>query len=300
MTHTDINIKGFVARLPVAARPYALLMRLDRPIGTWLLLLPGWWAIVLAAGGVPGMDGRMVWLFALFGIGAVVMRGAGCVINDLWDRDLDAQVERTRGRPLASGAVTRRQAFVFLFVLLLIGLAILLQLSLAAIVLGVVSVGFIVVYPLMKRITWWPQAMLGLTFNFGALMGWAAVGGDVGLAAILLYAGGFFWTLGYDTVYAHQDMEDDARIGIKSTALRLGARSRIWVARFYVVAWMFFLAAFVAAGAGVAGLLPVMAGAWHFAWQVKSWQPQDPASALRIFRSNRDFGLLLLLGAALA
>ncbi|MGZ9109210.1 MAG: 4-hydroxybenzoate octaprenyltransferase [Micavibrio sp.] len=300
MTHTDINTKGWISRLPSAVRPYALLMRLDRPIGTWLLLLPGWWAIVLAAGGVFALNRSDLWLLALFGVGAVVMRGAGCVINDLWDRNLDQKVERTKARPLASGVLSVRQALIFLVALLFIGLVILLQMSLIAILLGFLSLLFIIAYPVMKRVTWWPQAFLGLTFNFGALIGWAAVTEIVELPALLLYAAGFFWTLGYDTIYAHQDIEDDLRAGIKSTALRFGPRSKIWIARFYIMAWLLLLLAFVIAGSGPLGLIVLVGAGAHFRWQLRRWVPEDPASALAVFRSNRDFGLILLAAAALS
>lgn len=300
MTHTDINTKGWIARLPAAFRPYALLMRLDRPIGTWLLLLPGWWAIALSAGGGFSLNRHDLVLLALFGIGALVMRGAGCVVNDLWDRRLDRLVERTKTRPLASGAVSARRAVLFLFFLLSVGFLILIQLGLTAILLGVLSLGFVAAYPAMKRITWWPQAFLGLTFNFGALIGWAAVTGVVGLPALLLYASGFFWTLGYDTIYAHQDMEDDVQAGIKSTALRLGTRSKIWIARFYCLAWLLLVLSFVTAGAGLPALLVLGAAGWHFRWQLKNWRTEDPSSALSIFRSNRDFGLLVFAAALLS
>lgn len=300
MTHTDINTKGWIARLPKAMRPYALLMRLDRPIGTWLLLLPGWWAVVLSAGGGLELNRADINVLALFALGAIVMRGAGCVINDLWDRKLDRQVERTRARPLASGEVSVRNAIIFLAGLLLIGFLILLQLSLVAILLGILSVGFIVAYPVMKRITWWPQAFLGLTFNFGALIGWAAVTGIVGLPALLLYSAGFFWTLGYDTIYAHQDTEDDMQIGIKSSALRLGQRSKIWIARFYSLSWLLLVMGFVLAGAGFPALLVLGAAGWHFRWQLKTWQLDDPRSSLAIFRSNRDFGLIVFAAALLS
>jgi 4-hydroxybenzoate polyprenyltransferase len=300
MTHTDINTKGWLALLPAGMQPYAVLMRLDRPIGTWLLLLPGWWVILLAAGGITTMNAQDWFIFALFGAGAVIMRGAGCVINDLWDRDLDVMVERTRTRPLASGAVHTQQAAIFLLGLLLLGLLILLQLNIMARLLGFLAMIFVVSYPYMKRITWWPQAFLGLTFNFGALMGWAAMTGTVSLAALLIYIAGFFWTLGYDTVYAHQDREDDMRVGIKSTALRLGAKSRIWVARFYIISWLLLLLAFVMAGAGFISILPLAAAGWHLYGQIKTWLPENPASSLKIFRTNRDFGLLVLLAAALS
>lgn len=292
--HTDIKPDGWIGRLPAGVRPYALLMRLDRPIGTWLLLLPGWWALALAGGGVRGLD----WvLFILFGIGAVIMRGAGCVINDVWDRDLDRQVERTRARPLAAGTVSRRQALLFAGVLFAMGLLILLRMSPAAIVLGVLTVPLIVAYPLMKRVTWWPQAFLGITFNAGALIGWAAVTNDVPLAAITLYAGGILWTLGYDTVYAHQDKDDDALIGVKSTARRLGAASRVWVAGFHAGAGVLIFAAFVMAGAGLASYTLLLLAGAQAAWRIYEWDMDSPRSSLVTFRSARDFGLLVLLAA---
>jgi 4-hydroxybenzoate polyprenyltransferase len=299
MTHTDINTKGWIARMPPVLHPYLLLMRLDRPIGTWLLLLPGWWAIMLAAGGALSLNASDLTLLVLFGVGAVVMRGAGCVINDIWDRDLDKKVERTQSRPLAAGTISVRAAILFLCGLLLAGLAILLQMNLMAVLLGVLSLVLVTTYPLMKRITWWPQAFLGLTFNFGALIGWAAVTGVVGLPALCLYASGFFWTLGYDTIYAHQDAEDDMRVGIKSSALRLGQRSRIWIARFYAVSWVLLVLAFVLSDAGLISLLVLAGAGWHLRWQLKSWAIGDAASALAIFRSNRNYGLLVFAATAL-
>ncbi|MCB1529543.1 MAG: 4-hydroxybenzoate octaprenyltransferase [Rhodospirillales bacterium] len=293
MSHTDIKSKGWVTALPQSWRPYALLMRLDRPIGWWLLLLPGWWAIVLASG---GPDISTLILMGLFWAGAIVMRGAGCIINDLWDRNLDKKVARTRLRPLASGAVSVKQALVFLVVLLALGLAILLQMPPTCILLGLFSITLIVIYPYMKRITFWPQAFLGLTFNFGALMGWAAVTDDLRLPALLLYAASIFWTLGYDTIYAHQDREDDAVVGVKSTALLFGSRSKIWVAGFFISCWILLCAAGWAAAPGsyiVHFLVP--AGA-HFFWQLYRWDMNDPASSLRIFKSNQYLGLLVLLG----
>lgn len=299
MTHTDINTKGWLARMPAALHPYLLLMRLDRPIGTWLLLLPGWWAIMLAAGGAVSLNASDIQLLVLFGVGAIVMRGAGCVINDIWDRDLDKKVERTQGRPLAAGTISVRAAILFLCALLLLGLTILLQMNIVAVLLGVLSLVLVVTYPLMKRVTWWPQAFLGLTFNFGALIGWAAVTGIVGLPALCLYAAGFFWTLGYDTIYAHQDVEDDMRIGIKSTALRLGQRSRIWIARFYSMSWVLLVLAFVLSGAGLLSLLALAVAGWHLRWQLKHWDIADATSSLAIFRSNRNYGLLVFAATAL-
>lgn len=298
MTHTDINRKGWITGLPNVLQPYAILMRLDRPIGTWLLLLPGWWAIVMASGGVFQMNGQDIYLFMLFGIGAVIMRGAGCVINDLWDRDFDRAVERTKLRPLASGAVSVKQALVFLIFLLLIGLSILIQLPFVAILLGILTLPLIISYPLMKRVTWWPQFFLGITFNSGVLIGWAAVTGAVELPALLLYAGGILWTLGYDTIYAHQDKDDDALIGVKSTARRLGEHSRHWVAGFYAGAFALLALGYLLAGVGLSGVL-LLAAAAHMVWQVRTWDMNDPANSLRMFRSNRDFGLILLLATAL-
>lgn len=296
MTHTDINSKGWMMRLPAWARPFAILMRLDRPIGTWLLLLPGWWAVLLSSGGVMKMNPGDIRLFLLFGIGAVIMRGAGCVINDLWDRDFDRAVERTQARPLASGAVSARSALLFLCILLILGLVILLQMGFTATLLGILTLPLIVSYPLMKRVTWWPQFFLGITFNAGALIGWAAVTGAVGLPAALIYLGGILWTLGYDTIYAHQDKDDDALIGVKSTARRFGATSRTWVGGFYAVALLLIAAGYVVAGAGWS-LLFMLLAACQLAWQVCTWDMTDPASSLKVFKSNRDFGLILLLAA---
>ena len=300
MTHTDIQTQGWIARLPEKIRPYALLMRLDRPIGTWLLLLPGWWSILLAAGGAARLNTHDLTLLALFGAGAVIMRGAGCAVNDLWDRKLDREVERTRNRPLASGAISVRRAILFTLALLLAGFVIVIQMNLVTILLGVVSLVFVGIYPLMKRITWWPQAFLGLTFNFGALMGWTAVTGVVGQPAILMYVAGIFWTLGYDTIYAHQDIEDDMKVGIKSTALRFGAHGKIWVARFYALCWLFMVAAFVTAGAGFVSCAVLALAGMQLRWQVRAWKMNDPASALRFFRSNRDFGWIVMMAAALS
>jgi 4-hydroxybenzoate polyprenyltransferase len=302
--HTDIKRDGWIGRfLPTVLQPYALLMRLDRPIGIWLLLLPGWWSILLASGGLLHGSFRaqaQEWMtLVLFGAGAVIMRGAGCIINDLWDRDLDKGVARTAQRPLAAGIVSTRAALVFLSILLSLGLCILLQLSLVAVCLGVLSLPFIIAYPLMKRITWWPQAFLGLTFNFGALMGWSAVTGALAWPAFLLYAAGFFWTLGYDTIYADQDMEDDAAMGIRSSTRKLGAKAKPFVGGCYMLCWLLLVIAFALAGVRGIVILPLLAGLAHMVWQLKSWDRTDPGSALKMFKSNRDFGLLMLLAAAI-
>ncbi|MFM7690964.1 MAG: 4-hydroxybenzoate octaprenyltransferase [Alphaproteobacteria bacterium] len=287
--HTDIRSAGWVARLPQAWRPYALLMRLDRPIGSWLLFLPGLWAFAIVA-----PDWRQgLWLTALFGLGAVLMRGAGCVVNDLWDRDLDRQVERTAGRPLASGALRARHALVFLALVLAAALLILLQLNRAAQLLGVASLLPVVLYPLAKRVTDWPQAVLGVIFSWAAPMGYAAVVGGLDLAAIALWAAGFFWILGYDTIYAHQDREDDALVGIRSSALRLGDKTR----PFLILCYGLTMALLALAG-WLAGLAPwyllglALPGAM-LARQVIQLDIADPALCLRLFKANRDVGLAI-------
>ncbi len=273
---------------PAFARPYMKLARLDRPIGTWLLLWPCWWSIALAADGMPDI-GMMV----LFGVGAVVMRGAGCTYNDIVDRDIDGMVERTKLRPIPSGAVSLTQAFAFLGLQLGIGLLILLSLSGTAIALGFASVLLISIYPWMKRITYWPQIVLGLVFNWGALMGYAAVRDSLGTAPVLLYLGAIFWTIGYDTIYAHQDKDDDALIGVKSSALKLGADTPKYLWRFYG-AMMIGLCAAGLAGDMSAIYFVIVAGAGaHLAWQIVTLDIDDDARCLRLFRSNRDFGLIV-------
>jgi 4-hydroxybenzoate polyprenyltransferase len=287
MAHTDIVRTGWVARLPAAWVPYALLARADRPIGFWLLFLPGLWAIVLAAADVRSA----LWLVLLFGVGSVVMRAAGCVVNDMWDRDLDRQVARTAGRPLASGALRMRQAAWFLAVLLAVGLAILVQLNGLAQGLGVASLGLVALYPLAKRVTWWPQLMLGVTFGWGAPMGVAAASGGFSVAAGLLYAAAILWILGYDTIYAHQDREDDALVGVRSTARLFAGQSRVFVGVCYGLTVLLLLAVGWAAGLGwgffVAMLLPVGV----LGWQVARLDIHDPGLCLRLFQANREVGL---------
>ncbi len=288
---TDIRAGGWVARLPAGWRPYALLARFDRPIGSWLLFLPGLWAFALAAPSwVEGLR-----LTVLFGVGAVAMRGAGCVVNDLWDRDLDRRVERTRGRPLASGAVSPRQALFFLAALCLVGLLVLVQLDRAAILLGFASLLPIVLYPLAKRVTNWPQAMLGLTFSWAAPTGMAAATGTLGAEALALWAAAFFWVLGYDTVYAHQDREDDARIGIGSTALFWGART----GPFLLACYGGMLALLALAGwlAGLSALFwpGLLLPAALLVRQAVALDIHDPAGCLRSFHSNREAGLAVAL-----
>lgn len=293
--YTDIRTNHVVFRvMPPVTWPYLLLMRLDRPIGTWLLLLPGWWSIVMAAKGVTNMTLYQAYLMILFAVGSVIMRGAGCVVNDLWDRDLDRSVERTKNRPLASGQVSVKQAFVFTGFLLAVGFAILVQLPMTAILLGVLSLVPVILYPLAKRVTWYPQAVLGLTFNFGALIGAAAVSGTVPMSALLLYIGGFFWTMGYDTIYAHQDIVDDGIVGIKSTARKFGDRSRLYIAGFYAVFAGILYVTGMMSHAGALFYVFWAAAVFHLLWQVNDWKLDDQADCLRKFRSNRDFGFLVL------
>jgi 4-hydroxybenzoate polyprenyltransferase len=297
-TATDIQAGDWIDRLvPESVRPYLRLARIDRPIGTWLLLFPGWWSLTLAA--APGQlpDGRMLVLFAL---GALVMRGAGCTVNDIIDRDIDAKVARTADRPLASGRLGLKQALGFLALQLAVGLLILLQLRPLAIELGVLSLALIVAYPFMKRITWWPQAFLGITFNWGALMGYAALTNRLAAAPILLYAAGFFWTLFYDTIYAHQDKEDDALIGVRSTARLFGIHTRSWLYGFAAATVVLLMASVTAAGLGWAAKLGVIGAAGHLAWQAIATDFDQPKDCLAKFRSNRAIGWILLAGLILA
>lgn len=286
----DIPVGNWIDRwVPAAARPYLRLMRLDRPIGTWLLLFPCWWSIALAGAGWP--DWR---LMALFAAGSVIMRGAGCTINDMADHEFDALVERTKGRPIPSGAVSLTQAGLFLAGQLLAGLVILTQLNAAAIWWGVASLALVFPYPLMKRITWWPQAWLGLTFNWGALLGWVAVTGQMEAPPLLLYAAGILWTLGYDTIYAHQDKDDDQLIGVKSTALRLGAKTGPALIGFYAGAVVLLAVAGFAAHLSWPFYLLLLLSAGQLAWQARSLRMDDAADCLAKFKSNRLFGWGLL------
>jgi len=286
---------------PVQARPYLRLSRLDRPIGSWLLLLPCWWSAGLAgmhAGALPSL-----WHIVLFFIGAFAMRGAGCTWNDLVDRDLDGRVERTRSRPIPSRQVTVKQATVFMVAQALVGFLVLIQFNLFTIFTGLASLGIIAIYPFMKRITYWPQIVLGLAFSWGALMGWPAAFGQLDAPAFILYAGAISWVIGYDTIYAHQDREDDALIGVKSTALLFGERTAPMLATFYAGAAVLIGAAGFMAGGGWIFGIGLLAFAAHLAWQVLRLDINDPAHCLMLFKSNRDAGLILfgamLLDAAL-
>jgi 4-hydroxybenzoate polyprenyltransferase len=283
------------SRAPVWSRPYLRLSRLDRPIGSWLLLMPCWWSAALAAG-VAHDIGRLPLVLALFFVGAFVMRGAGCTWNDITDRDLDALVERTRSRPIPAGQVSVPQAAGFLVVQALIGLAVLLQFNRTAVATGIASLVIVAVYPFMKRITWWPQIVLGLAFSWGALMGFAVTLGRIDATALTLYAGSIAWVIGYDTIYAHQDSEDDALIGIKSTALLFGARTRTALMAFYGLAVALIGIALVLAKARWPAGIGLAAFAGHLAWQIGRLEIGDPTLCLRIFKSNRDAGLLLFVG----
>ena len=280
---------------PAWSRPYLRLARLDRPIGSWLLLMPCWWSCALAAIAAGNVTPRLSHL-ALFFLGAFAMRGAGCTWNDIVDRDLDRSVERTRSRPIPSGQVSVMQATVFLLLQSLIGLAVLLSFNLFTVGLGVASLAIVAVYPFMKRITYWPQIVLGLAFSWGALMGWAATFGRLDPPALLLYAGSIAWVIGYDTIYAHQDREDDALIGIKSTALLFGERTKPMLAAFYTLAAVLIGAAGLAAGAGPVFALGLLAFAAHLAWQIVRLDIADPDLCLTLFKSDRDAGLILFAG----
>ena len=283
----DSERRGFIGALPPRLRPYASLMRLDRPIGTWLLYWPCAWSVALA-----GVGGR--WdLFLWFGLGAFAMRSAGCVYNDIVDRDLDVRVERTRLRPLASRRVSLRSAWVLVGLLCLIGLIVLVQLKWTAALIALASVILVAAYPFMKRITWWPQAWLGLVFSWGALVGWPAVTGRFALAPLLLWFGSIAWVVGYDTLYAIQDKEDDALVGVKSSARRLGDRAPLGVAIFYAIALLLWGCAIWRVRPDWIAWLTLLPAALHLGGQVLRADPADGDLALRLFRSNRSCGLLV-------
>lgn len=282
-------------RLPASLRPYARLARWERPIGWWLLLWPCWWSACLAAI-AAGNGWPNPWHLVLFLVGAVAMRGAGCTYNDIVDVDIDGQVERTRSRPIPAGQVSKLQAKAFLVIQALVGLAVLLQFNAFSIALGIASLLPVAIYPFMKRITNWPQLFLGFAFSWGALMGWAAVFGSLSWAPVLLYAGGICWTIGYDTIYAHQDKEDDALVGVKSTARLFGAHTRIALILLYAAATVLFTLAATLADAGPAAFAGILAGGLHLGWQILALDIDDPDQCLRLFRSNGKYGWILLAG----
>lgn len=280
---------------PDRFRPYARLARFDRPIGGWLLLFPCWWALALAEH-ANGAAYPSIWFAFLFLVGAFVMRGAGCTYNDIVDRDIDAGVARTRDRPIPSGQVTTKAAAAFMVLLCLIGLVVLLQFNWFTVILGASSLLLVAIYPFMKRYTYWPQLVLGLTFKWGALVGWSAARGTLEWPAIVLYLGSVAWTIGYDTLYAHQDKEDDLAMGLKSTALRFGDRTKAWVSGFYAFAVVMWAVAAYLAGVGVVGMAALVAAGAHFAWQLATLDISDPQNCLVRFRSNRDLGWLVFAG----
>jgi 4-hydroxybenzoate polyprenyltransferase len=290
----DAGARNLVDRFaPKTLIPYLRLARADRPIGFFLLALPCFWSVALAS---RNLDEAYPdpWLLLLFAIGALVMRGAGCTYNDIVDRDIDAQVARTRSRPLPSGQVSLAAAIVFMVALSLIGLAVLLSFNSFTIWLGLGVLPIVALYPFVKRVSHWPQAVLGLAFNWGALMGWPAVLGRLDWPAVVLYAGAVCWTIGYDTIYAHQDREDDGLLGLKSTALRFGRATKPWLTLLYSIAWLTITAAGIMAGAGTAFLLGMIVAGAQLGWQVVTLDIDDAESCLARFRSNRDFGLIVL------
>ncbi|GGO92310.1 4-hydroxybenzoate octaprenyltransferase [Stakelama pacifica] len=287
-TVADTEHRGMIAILPGAARPYALLARFDRPIGWWLLFWPGAWAIALAGGAIARWD-LLLW----FLLGSIAMRSAGCVYNDIVDRDLDRQVARTANRPLASGAVSLKAAWAWLVFLCLIGLVVLVQLNLLAVAIALGSLALVAAYPFMKRITWWPQAWLGLVFSWAALVGWAAIARELSLAGLTLYAGSIFWVIGYDTIYAIQDIEDDAIVGVRSSARAMGARVREGVGLCYLIALTLWAVAIWLVRPDWVALLALLPMAAHLLWQVATLRQGDGAGALRRFRSNRNAGFLM-------
>ncbi len=286
----DSEHRGIVGALPPSLRNLALLARFDRPIGWWLLFWPGAWAVALAGGAIARWD-LILWLL----LGAIAMRGAGCVYNDIVDRDLDARVARTANRPLASGAVSVRAAWAWLAALCLVGFVVLIQLHLPAAVVAVASLAPVAAYPFMKRITWWPQAWLGIVFSWAALVGGVEVAGTLTLAGALLYAGSIAWVIGYDTIYALQDVEDDALVGVRSSARRMGGRVRGGVAAFYALALTLWGAAIWQVRPDWLALIALAPAAAHLIWQAATLAPSDGGNALTRFRSNRDAGALVFL-----
>ena len=287
---SDMPTASWIDRaLPAGLRPYGRLARLDRPIGFWLLLFPCWWGVALAAPGAPDLR-----LMGLFAVGALVMRGAGCTANDLADRDFDGRVARTALRPLASGAISPTGAIVFLVLQLIVGLVVLVQFNLSTILVGTLSLPIVFAYPFAKRVTHWPQIVLGFAFSWGALVGWTAVRGDLAAPAFVLYAACILWTVGYDTIYAHQDKDDDARLGLKSSALRLGARTRPWLFVFYGATIVVLSVVGFLAGIGTLFYVGLAAAAIQLGWQAARVNTDDPRDCLAKFKSNQWLGWIVL------
>lgn len=282
-------------RAPALVQPYLRLARFDRPIGAWLLLFPCWWGQALAEQ-ASGHSQPNLWYLLLFLVGAFVMRGAGCAYNDIVDRDIDASVARTRGRPIPSGQVTARQAALFMVGLCLLGLLVLLQFNTATVWLGIGSLALVAIYPFMKRFTYWPQLVLGLTFKWGALVGWSAVRGTIEWPALALYAGAVLWTVGYDTIYAHQDKEDDLALGLKSTAIRFGDATKVWLTALYAGALTLWSVAAWLSGTGLWTMAALVAAGLCLAWQVTTLDPANPTNCLARFKSNRLVGWIFFAG----
>ncbi len=301
-TPADALPASWVEHAPQRLRPWARLARLDRPIGTWLLFWPCLFGLILGAAADERrfLEWRDLYYVLLFGIGALVMRGAGCTFNDIVDRDIDAKVARTADRPIPSGAISVTGAVLFLIAQCLVGLGVLIQFNGFAVALGAASLLLVAAYPFMKRITWWPQAWLGLTFNWGTLLGFAAQTGRLDLGDAVLYAGLIFWTLGYDTIYAHQDKDDDELIGVKSTARLLGKDSRVWILRFYAIAFTLILAAGFIEHTGWLFAFAMLAAGAHLLWQVKKLDVDNAGNCLALFRANRQTGALIALALLLA
>lgn len=294
----DAPRKNWVNRFaPQKLRPWLWLMRADRPIGVWLLLWPCWWSVALASRALDILPDPV--LLLLFAIGAFAMRSAGCIYNDILDRDIDAKVARTQARPLASGQISVRSAMVLIVALCLVGLAVLIQFNLFAICLGFASVGIVLIYPLMKRVTFWPQAFLGLAFSWGALMGWAAIFGSMALAPVILYGSAVAWTIGYDTIYAHQDKEDDEVIGLKSTALRFGDHTARWLSLFYGITWGGLAFSGWSVGAGLLFFIGMILAGAHLVWQIATLDIDDSQNCLDRFRSNHGFGAIVFFALVL-
>ncbi len=281
--------------LPRFARPYAQLARFDRPIGWWLLFLPCLWSLSLAH--IHHQETAFPYFYAfLFFIGCVVMRGAGCTYNDIIDRNIDGKIERTRSRPIPSGRISSKKAALFMLFQCFVGLIVLLQFNMFSILLGVSSLAIVAVYPFMKRITYWPQIVLGFAFSWGALMGWSSLEGSLSLAPLFLYLGTVLWTIGYDTIYAHQDREDDALVGVKSTALLLGEKTGIWLIGFYSSATLLFVMALFSSGAGLPAYIGLALGGLHMFYQTLMLDIENGEQCLKLFRSNRGYGLIFFAG----
>ncbi|WP_417270859.1 4-hydroxybenzoate octaprenyltransferase [Celeribacter sp.] len=286
---------------PAWTRPYLRLSRADRPVGTWLLLLPTWWGALLAASAAGEMTLRTVWIMVASALGAWLMRGAGCTWNDITDREIDASVARTKSRPIPSGQVSVKQALIWMGLQCLLAFFILLTFGQLAILLGIASLVPVAIYPFAKRFTWWPQVFLGLAFNWGALLAYAAVAGELTIAPVFLYLSGIAWTLFYDTIYAHQDKDDDALIGVKSTARLFGDNTALWLKRFFIVTVLLMAGAIIEALSDRSLLATIIAiGApwgmgWHMVWQMSRLDINNPDTCLKLFRSNRDAGLIAAL-----